>query len=222
MNKRRDALRQASSRVASREVILHLLKQQGPMDAEAMASQLDISAMAVRQHLYALRARKLVAYHEEARPIGRPAKVWSLTPVAAPCFPDAHAGLTVNLLNAAKQTLGDKGVKRILLRCTQQQIRTYRSRIPPRASLDRRLKTLVRIRNDEGYMAEVERQQDGSFLLMENHCAISAAANECPKLCDAELAVFQAILGEGVAIERTEHILRGARRCAYRIRTAKR
>jgi predicted ArsR family transcriptional regulator len=220
MTKRGDR-RKTPDRVASRQVILHLLKRQGPMDAEALASQLEISAMAVRQHLYALRSRKLVAYQEEPRPIGRPAKVWSLAPAAAPCFPDAHAGLTVNLLNAAKQTLGDKGVKRILLRCTQQQIGTYRSRIPPSASLDKRLKTLVCIRNDEGYMAEVERQQDGSFLLIENHCAISAAANECPKLCDAELDVFRAILGDGVVIERTEHILRGARHCAYRIRAVK-
>ena len=178
--------------------------------------------MAVRQHLYSLRTRKLVVYQEEPRPIGRPAKVWSLTRAADPCFPDAHAGLTVSLLNAAKETLGDSGVKRILFRSTQQQIGTYRPRIPPRASLHRRLMALVCIRNDEGYMAEVERQQDGSFLLIENHCAISAAANECPKLCDAELAVFRAILGEGVVIDRTEHILRGARRCAYCIRAAKR
>jgi predicted ArsR family transcriptional regulator len=220
MNERR-AQRKTSARVAGRELILHLLKRQGPMDAEAMAAQLDISAMAVRQHLYALRTRKLVAYQEEPRPIGRPAKVWSLTPAADPCFPDAHRGLSVNLLSAAKQTLGNNGVQRILLRCTQQQIATYRSRIPPRASLHQRLKTLVSIRNDEGYMAELQRQQDGSFLLIENHCAISAAANGCPKLCDAELAVFRSILGEGVVIERAEHILRGARRCAYRIRATK-
>jgi len=64
----------------------------------------------------------------------------------------------------------------------------------------------------------VQRQPDGSFLLIENHCPISAAANTCPKLCDAEFEVFRAILGKGVAIERTEHMLAGARRCVYRIR----
>ena len=69
-------------------------------------------------------------------------------------------------------------------------------------------------------MAEVQRQRDGSFLLIENHCPISAAANVCPKLCDAEMEVFRAILGEGVTIERAEHIVAGARRCVYRIRTA--
>lgn len=30
-------------------------------------------------------------------------------------------------------------------------------------------------------------------------------------------AVFQAVLGDAVAVTRTEHILAGARRCAYRV-----
>src|SRR5260370_6710767 len=110
MTKRR-AARKKSDRVPSREAILHLLKQQGPRDAEALASQLDISAMAVRQHLYALRTRKLVVYKEEPRPVGWPAKMWSLTPAAAPFFPDAHASLTVSLLSATERTFGPKGVK---------------------------------------------------------------------------------------------------------------
>ena len=66
-------------------------------------------------------------------------------------------------------------------------------------------------------MAEVQRQPDGSFLLIQNHCPISAAAKECRKLCDSELEVLRAILGESVAIERAEHIVTGDRRCVYRI-----
>ena len=219
---KRGAARKKPDRVPSRQAILRLLKQQGPSDSEGLAAELGISAMAVRQHLYALRTQKLATYQEEPRPIGRPAKMWRLTPAAEPHFPDAHAGLTVNLLNAAERTFGEQGVKRVVLQCAQQQIENYQSRIPARASLQNRLATLISLRNEEGYMAEVQRQPDGSFLLIENHCPISAAANTCPKLCDAEFEVFRAILGQGVAIERTEHMLAGARRCVYRIRTAER
>lgn len=204
----------------SRQAILRLLKQQGPSDSEALATQLGISAMAVRQHLYALHDQELVTYQEEPRPIGRPAKMWSLTPGADAHFPDAHAGLTVNLLNAVEQTFGQKGVKRVMLQNTQQQIDNYRSRIPARASLQNRLKTLISIRNEEGYMAEVQRQPDGSFFLIENHCPVCAAAKVCPMLCDSELDIFRTVLGESVVIERTEHMLAGARRCVYRIRTS--
>ena len=216
---KRAVVRKKPVRVPSRPAIVRLLKQQGLGDSESLAVQLGISAMAVRQHLYALRAQKLVTYQEEQRPIGRPAKMWCLTPAADSHFPDAHAGLTVNLLNAVEQTFGEQGVTRVVLQSAQQQIETYRSLVPARASLQNRLKKLISLRNEEGYMAEVLRQPDDSFLLIENHCPICAAATACSKLCDAELQVFQAILGEGTVIEREEHMLAGARRCVYRIRT---
>ena len=69
-------------------------------------------------------------------------------------------------------------------------------------------------------MAEVQTQQDGSFLLIENHCPVCAAATACPGLCGAELDVFRVVLGRGVAVDREEHILTGQRRCTYRVRSA--
>jgi len=55
------------------------------------------------------------------------------------------------------------------------------------------------------------------FLLIENHCPICAAAAACQGFCRAELEVFRDTLGADVIVERTDHILAGARRCAYRI-----
>src|SRR5438128_467119 len=110
---KRSPARKRSDPLPTRQAILGLLKQHGPRDAEALASHLGISAMAVRQHLYALRAQKLVISQEQSRPVGRPAKMWSLTQAADPFFPDAHANLTVNLLNSAEQTFGEEGVKRV-------------------------------------------------------------------------------------------------------------
>jgi len=220
MMAKRDTAPKKADLVPSRQAILRLLKRQGPSDAEALGAQLGISAMAIRQHLYVLHAEKLVTYEEEPRPIGRPAKMWRPTPAAESHFPDAHAGLTVNLLNAVEETFGEQGLTRVVSQSTHRQIESYRSRIPARASLQIRLKTLISLRNEEGYMAEVQRQPDGSFFLIENHCPICAAARVCPMLCNSELEVFRAILGERVVIERTEHMLAGARRCVYRIRPA--
>ena len=101
---------EATGRVSKRQAILRLLKQQGASDSARLAGQLAISAMAVRQHLYALSAKGLVTYQEQPRPLGRPAKMWGLTPAAAAQFPDAHAGLAVNLLNTVEQAFGVEGV----------------------------------------------------------------------------------------------------------------
>ncbi|MGH2578525.1 MAG: MarR family transcriptional regulator, partial [Actinomycetota bacterium] len=47
-------------------------------------------------------------------------------------------------------------------------------------------------------------------------------ARACQGFCRSELEVFRDVLGPGVEVERVEHILAGARRCAYRITPARR
>jgi hypothetical protein len=77
------------------------------------------------------------------------------------------------------------------------------------------------IRTEEGYMAEVQPDPEGAagtWLLVENHCPICHAAKACTKLCAQELTVFREVLGDAASVERTDHILAGARRCAYRVR----
>jgi predicted ArsR family transcriptional regulator len=111
-------------------------------------------------------------------------------------------------------------LKRVLAtRCARQQA-GYAERITPSASLKEKLRQLARVRTEEGYMAEVKPGEKGSFLLIENHCPICVAATQCQGLCTAELELFRKVLGPGVGIEREEHIIAGARRCAYRVKRA--
>ena len=100
---------------------------------------------------------------------------------------------------------------------SREQTETYRDAMKDRTDLGGRLERLAALRTDEGYMATVRRGADGAWLLIENHCPICSAAKACSGLCRAELAVFRAVLGEDVFVERTDHILAGARRCAYRV-----
>jgi len=201
----------------TRQTILRRLKEGGPSDAAALANGFGITAMAVRQHLYALSDEGLVTYEEEPRPKGRPAKMWAATPAADQHFPDSHADLTLGLIRAMKKAFGASGLEKLLTERAREQVREYRKRISPADTLRRRVGALARIRTDEGYMARVERDEDGALLLVENHCPICEAATECQGLCAKELEVFQDSLGKDVRVERTDHIQAGARRCAYRI-----
>jgi predicted ArsR family transcriptional regulator len=207
-----------SATVRTRRAIVKLLKQEGALDAEALASRLSITAMAVRQHLYALQNEQLVTYQEEQRSMGRPAKLWQLTPAANSLFPDRYAELTLSLIDAMKTAFGEQGLDRLLEIKTRQQIEDYQAKMPRRSSLKKRLEALAELRTEEGYMADIQIEADGSFLLIERHCAICAAAVSCTGLCKSELDVFQAALGENISIERIEHIVAGAQRCVYRIR----
>lgn len=202
----------------TRRAIVKLLKTEGAMDAARMGERLKLTPMAVRQHLYELQREKLVESQEKPVPLGRPAKYWQLTRQADRLFPDAYAELSVALIDALGETFGDTGLKRVLQSRLAHQQQSYAQRIPSHLALKEKLQRLAQIRTEEGYMAELRREKDGSFLLLENHCPICAAATVCKGFCSTELDLFRSVLGKDVSIEREEHIVSGARRCAYRIK----
>ena len=205
----------------TRRAITKLLKTEGPIDSAQLEQRLGLAAMAVRQHLYALQREGLVTSEERPVPIGRPAKFWRLTREADHLFPEAYAELSVALIDSVKDAFGQEGLERVLTsRCARQRV-DYKKRIKSQDSLDRKLAELAKVRTEEGYMAEVRREGDGSFLLVENHCPICAAANACQGFCSTELDLFRSVLGTGVSVERAEHIIKGDNRCVYRVQPQK-
>jgi predicted ArsR family transcriptional regulator len=212
---------QAPGERKTRRAITKLLKTEGPIDSAQLGQRLGLTAMAVRQHLYALQREGLVASEERPVPIGRPAKFWRLTREADHLFPEAYAELSVALIDSVKDAFGYEGLERVLTsRCARQQV-DYGRRIRPHDSLERKLEELAKVRSEEGYMAEVRREDDGSFLLVENHCPICAAANACQGFCTTELDLFRSVLGPGVSVERAEHIIKGDNRCVYKVQPQK-
>jgi predicted ArsR family transcriptional regulator len=183
-----------------------------------MAKRLGVTPMAVRQHLAVLQGEELVDFTDDRRKVGRPARLWRLTPKAYDRFPDCHGELAVGMLQAVKSAFGEEGLERLTEERTRQQVESCRARMPsPDASLEERVATLARIQREEGYMAEWRRRRDGTLELVENHCSIAKAARFCSKLCGGELSFFRAVLGEDVSVERIEHILSGDRCCSYHI-----
>jgi predicted ArsR family transcriptional regulator len=206
-------------RDTTRRRIVKLLKTEGATDSASLARRLNLTAMAVRQHLYALQEEKLVTAQERRVPVGRPAKYWQLTKDADRLFPDAYAELSVALINSVQDAFGPKGMTRLLDARLDRQRADYTARVERSAPLARKVQQLARVRTEEGYMAEVK--PDGkAFLFVENHCPICAAATVCQGFCATELDLFRSVLGPGVTVERAEHILAGDRRCAYRISRA--
>ncbi len=198
--------------------ILFHLKTKGPRSASWLAEKLGVTSMAVRQHLQRLLDDGLVDYEEERRGVGRPKRLWRPTPAADARFPSGTGDLTVELLESARAAFGDEGIERLIEVRTERQLATYASAVPSSdAPLSRRVAALARLRDREGYLAEWSRTNDGAFLLVENHCPICIAATACQGLCAGELRLFRRTLGDDVEVERTEHLLDGARRCAYRI-----
>ncbi|WJR79057.1 metalloregulator ArsR/SmtB family transcription factor [Bradyrhizobium sp. NP1] len=203
----------------SQDRILFQLKARGPQTAAGVGARLDITPAGARQHLLKLEAAGLVESDDQREGRGRPRKYWRLTARGHGRFPDRHSDLTLDLLRSMHEVFGERGLETLIAHRERASIADYRKAVGTRGSLRQKLSALARIRSQEGYMASVVKDADG-FLLVENHCPICAAAAACQGLCRSELAVFRAVLGTDVMIERVDHILAGARRCAYRITPA--
>src|SRR5215203_3186862 len=149
---------QAPGERKTRRAITKLLKTDGPIDSAQLAERLGLTAMAVRQHLYALQREGLVAAEERPVPIGRPAKFWRLTRDADRLFQESYAELTVALIDSVKDAFGDEGLERVLTsRCARQRV-DYGRRIKQGDSLQKKLQELAKVRTEEGYMAEVKKE----------------------------------------------------------------
>ncbi|MBD9508313.1 transcriptional regulator [Ensifer sp. ENS10] len=194
------------------------LKLHGPQTAAALGKRLTITGEAVRQQLVRLAEDGFVLSWSEAKGVGRPSQFWGLTALGHAEFPDTHAELTVQLLRTIRQTLGEAAIDRLIAARENETRENYSAAMSDKKSLRERVDELVRLRSQEGYMAAYEDPGDGTLLFVENHCPICAAATSCQGFCRAELSVFRAVLGPGVEVERAEHILAGARRCAYVVR----
>jgi predicted ArsR family transcriptional regulator len=197
--------------------ILSLLKIGGPQTAADLGTTLGVTAEAARQQLVKMAADGLVVAHAISHGVGRPSQRWSLTAAGNARFPDRHSELTLQLIRTVRTELGEPTLDRLIDARSAEARVNYIAALEGSANLSERVARLVAIRSREGYMAEWQ-AEDVGYLLIENHCPICAAATECQGFCRSELELFSQALGADVSVERTEHIVAGARRCVYRIR----
>ena len=174
--------------------------------------------MAVRLQLYGLEEEGVVTSTPKPSGRGRPTLMWTLTDASASLFPDNHQGLALEMIQSIRDLFGESGMTQVIDRHSDIQRDRYAEQLSSARTLPDRIKRLAALRTEEGYMAEARKDQ-GDWLLIENHCPICSAAAACTRLCANELQVFQDALGPDVAITREDHILAGARRCAYRIKS---
>ncbi|HVJ42486.1 MAG TPA: metalloregulator ArsR/SmtB family transcription factor [Dongiaceae bacterium] len=194
--------------------ILRLLKLRGAQNADTIAKFLKITPVAARQHLTGLLQRGLVAHEDRRLGVGRPKRFWILTKAGHDYFPENHAGLTLELINAVRAVFGEEGLDRVIRHREVKAKKQYRALVGD-GPVKQRAKRLAAQRSAEGYMAQLQDMPDGGILLIERHCPICAAAATCQGFCRSELALFAHALGPDVSVTRTDHIVSGAERCAY-------
>lgn len=202
-----------SPQLSTADRLLYLLKTRGPQQAGDAGATLGMTAEAARQQFTKLASAGWVEAYSQSKGVGRPSQFWQLTASGHARFPDTHTELTVQLLETVRETFGDQAIERLIDVREQKSREAYLRELANLPELEARVAQLATLRTREGYMAEYQNRGDGTFLFIENHCPICAAATACQGFCRAELTVFKQVLD--AQVERVEHILHQARRCAY-------
>jgi DeoR family suf operon transcriptional repressor len=211
--------RPAQQLPAGRRAVLYAIRRRGEATSEQVADQLDITVSGARQHLSALARDGLVDATESAATTGKRGRrslVYSATADADAFFPKAYGELTNELLGYVADTdgalLDDLFAKR-----REHRIENARMRLAPKHTLGAKVAELTRILDEDGYLASSEKVEPGVYRIVEHNCAIWAVAQRYGQACLSEIEFIRAAL-DGANVERVQHMVAGARHCAYEVR----
>lgn len=196
--------------------IMMVLKMRGEATALVIAQELDITKEGARKHLLNLSSSGYIVAETRSEGVGRPSTYYSLTEKGMAEFPDAHADVTVQLLQSVKNVLGENALNLLISDREKKVYNRYVKAMESKNSIEQKLNVLTEKRTEEGYMAEWKKEGD-AYYFIENHCPICAAATECQGFCHSELNNFQQLIGQDYSIAREEYLIDGGKRCTYKI-----
>lgn len=212
---------------STKEEILRYLLREGEATAQSLAEHLTVSPQAIRRHLKDLEVEALIEHRAVQEGMGRPNYFYSLSRKGHDRFPTKYDEFAVSLLNTLAETVGQEQVGTILRKQWEHKALEYREKVGS-GPLSERVANLVKLRQDEGYMAEWyvaspadipggQSQATPGYIITEYNCAISHIAESFPTVCGHELDMFAIALPD-CSVERTHWLAEGEHRCGYLIR----
>lgn len=199
---------------STRRSILMTLKRRGPMTTGEIARSLSVTVPAARQQLGRLAEDGLVEHRALPGGRGRPAHRWDLAPLAETLFPKRYGDLTTELLGYLGGP-SSEAVDGLFEQRRRRRLEGAQGRLVGRA-LEDRVEELTRILDEDGYLADVERLDDGGWRIVEHNCAILSVASGFGQACSSEIAFIRDAL-PGARVERVSHRMDGAHVCAYHV-----
>jgi DeoR family suf operon transcriptional repressor len=198
----------------TRRAILLAIKRAGGLRAHDLAQQLSLTVPAIRQQLARLADDGLVVHSPDPEGPGRPAHRYELTASAEALCPKRYGDLTNELLGYLGGPESEE-VSALFEHRRRRRLDGATERLAHK-TLDEQVAELTRVLDEDGYLADVERLDDGGWRITEHNCAILSVAFSFRQACSSELAFIRDAL-PGARVERVAHLMDGAHICAYEV-----
>ncbi len=200
----------------TRQQILMRVKFDGETTADLLSQELEISPVAVRQHLAALEAEGLICVRIERKGLGRPSHRYCLTEAGDETFPRTYDQFAESLLNELATWQGADALSELVSRQRERQLNALLSRLSEK-SFASRLQEIVRLYTERGYIAESKETVAGEHILIKRNCAICALSRQMPELCCGGEENFLSQLLDGAEVKLEKSFPAGDHYCQFRI-----
>ncbi len=209
----------------TRELVLDLVVEKGPVTASAIARILGLTTAAVRRHITTLESQGAIAEHEvvqtKPRGRGRPARHYVATDAAHAKLHDSYAEIASRAMTYLAQTVGEDALESFAASRSREIERKYTPTVRHAGSDPKvRAQALADALTQDGYAASVREIGDGQFAvqLCQGHCPILSVAEKFPQLCEAETQAFARLLD--VHVQRLATLAGGEHVCTTNVPVA--
>jgi DeoR family suf operon transcriptional repressor len=194
--------------------VLVAVKRHGEATADELATTLEISSSAVRQHLSVLRSADLIAARRERGQPGRPADHYHATERTEPLFETTDGDFSIELLGDIEAE-DPELVDRIFERRRRRLVETAQDQLTGKP-IDERVSAVTDLLDAQGFLADFDKLDDGHFRINLHNCPIWTVANRFRQACNAELDFLRELIPDAT-VQRVTHKTAGAHTCAYDI-----
>lgn len=201
----------------TRQQILMCIKHEGTLTADQLSQHLEISPVAVRQHLSALEAEGYICVRIERKGLGRPSHRYCLTDTGDETFPRTYDQFAEMLLSELEIWQGSDALPELMRRQRERQLSALLPRISGKP-FAAGLKEIARVYTERGFMAESKEVSTDEYLLLKRNCAICSLARHMPELCCGSEEGFLSKLLDGAEVSLEKSFAAGDHCCQFRIR----
>lgn len=200
------------------DLLKTLLANPDGQTVDQLRQALAISRNAVIQHLQSLERLELVEQAMGRQSIGRPGKVYFLSPAGRELFPRHYSLFSNLLLRGLRDKYGDEGLQDFLHELGNDMARQFKDRVDARAGLEEKIGEVSLIMQELGYETAAATGSEGdereSGTIIASNCVFHKLAQECPAVCQLDLALMETLVGAPVRHE--ECMVRGGGCCKFR------
>lgn len=205
----------------TRDMILQLIVERGPVTAAQLARILYLTPAAVRRHIGSLEEQGLIAVREKqsrSAKRGRPARHYVATNRGQSQLSSSYSDLAANALDFIRAELGEDKVEEFAeVQIASLEKRYGRALDAAGQDTTKRAAALVNALSEDGYAASLRSVGPRGYALQlcQGHCPVMDVAGQFPELCEAETRAFSRLLG--VHVQRLATLAGGDHVCTTHV-----